>query len=246
VSLTRPGGPPRAATWPLAPLGLALAWAYVFVPDLLPALHPADTARIVSGSVAIVLIVAVAVTVAALSEAAIVVPIFLLGSALIAGAMDAAGVGAAATVPETVAYACIGMLFGVLLDSPALVLAVPVFVGGIDAISLLGGTSHTLSAGAIQSGDPLSLDLPEWHTGLSAARFGLADVVFCGIYATYARRLGLRFVAGAIGMAAGLVLALVLQVTLDTPMPALAFLGAGFLAPNIDRIVALFRATVEG
>jgi hypothetical protein len=225
---------------------LTVAWAYFFVPKLLPALHPADTSQIVSGSVAIVLIVAVAVTVATLSEAAFVVPLFLLGSALVAGAMDAAGVGAAATVPETVVYACIGMLFGVLLDSPALVLAVPVFVGGIDAISLLGGTSHTLSTGAIQSGDPLSLDLPEWHTGLSAARFGLADVVFCGVYATYARRMDLRFVAGAIGMAIGLVLALVLQVTLDTPIPALAFLGAGFLAPNVGRIVALFRATVEG
>jgi hypothetical protein len=225
---------------------LAVAWAYFFVPKLLPALHPADTSQIVSGSVAIVLIVAVAVTVATLSEAAFVVPLFLLGSALVAGAMDAAGVGVAATVPETVVYACIGMLFGVLLDSPALVLAVPFFVGGIDAISLLGGPSHTLSTGAVQSGDPLSLDLPEWHTGLSAARFGLADVVFCGIYATYARRMNLRFVAGAIGMAIGLVLALVLQVTLDTPMPALAFLGAGFLAPNIGHVVALFRATVEG
>jgi hypothetical protein len=235
------------ATWPFtAPLVVVVAWTYFLVPDLLPALHPPDTSQTVSASVAIVLIVAVVVTVATLAEAAIVVPLVLLGSALVAGALDAAGVGVAATVPETVAYTCIGMLFGVVLDAPALVLAIPVFVAGIDAISLLGGSPYTLSSGAIQSGDPLSLDLPEWHTGLAAARFGLADVVFCGIYATWARRLGLRYVAGAIGMGVGLVLAVVVQVTTGTATPALAFLGAGFLAPNIDRAIALFRASLEG
>jgi hypothetical protein len=225
---------------------LGVAWTYFLVPDLLPALHPADTAQIVSASIAVVLIVAVTVTVATLSDAAVAVPLVLLGAALVAGAMDAAGVGVAATVPETVAYACIGILFGVSLGAPSLVLAIPIFVGGIDAISLLGGTDHTLAAGAIQSGDPLSLDLPEWHTGLAAGRFGLADVVFCGVYATYAWRLNLRFIASAIGMATGLVLAVVLQVVLDTPIPALAFLGVGFLLPNIDRTWALFRASVEG
>jgi hypothetical protein len=174
------------------------------------------------------------------------VPLVLLGAALVAGAMNAAGVGAAATVPETVVYACIGILFALWLEAPALVLAIPVFVAGIEIIGALGGATHGVAHGALRGGDPLSLELPDWHNGLSAARLGLADIVFTGIYATYARRLGLRFAASAIGMAVGLALGLALSIAQNSALPELGFLGAGFILPNIDRVLALFRPVGEG
>jgi hypothetical protein len=174
------------------------------------------------------------------------VPLILLGAAVVAGAMNAAGVGAAATVPETVVYACVGILVALWLDAPALVLAIPVFVGGIEVIGTLGGAGHGVAHGALRGGDPLSLDLPDWNNGLSAARLGLANLVFTGIYATYARRFGLRFAATAIGMAAGMALGLALSIAENTALPQLGFLGAGFLLPNADRVVALFRPDPEG
>jgi hypothetical protein len=225
---------------------VAVAWVYFLVPELLPAIRPADTSQVVAGSIATILVIAVATGVAGLADAAFVVPLVLLGAALIAGTMDAAGVGAAATIPETVVYACIGVGFGVLFDAPALVLAVPVFVAGIEIISALGGGAHPRALGGSPGGDPLSLELPDWHNGLSAARFGLADIVFTGIYATYARRFGLRFAAAGAGMAIGLAASVVLSISLNTAIPELPFLGAGLLLPNIDRVVALFRATAEG
>jgi hypothetical protein len=224
----------------------AAAWVYFLVPKLLPAIHDGDLSRTVSGAVATILIVGVAAGVATLADAPFVVPLVLLGAALVAGTMNAAGVGAAATVPETVGYACIGVAFAVLLEAPALVLAIPVFVAGIEVISVLGASTHGFASGAAHRGDPLSLELPDWHNGLSAARLGLADVVFAGVYATYARRFGLRFVAGAIGMALGLGTGLVLSIALDSPMPELAFLGAGFMIPNVDRVLGLFRPAAEG
>jgi hypothetical protein len=224
----------------------AVAWVYFLCPKLLPAIHDDETSRIVAGVVATVLIVIVAAGVATLADAPLVVPLVLLGAALVAGAMNAANVGAAATVPETVVYACIGILVALWLDAPALVLAIPVFVAGIEVIGALGGSTHGVAYGALRGGDPLTLELPDWHNGLSAARLGLADIVFTGIYATYARRMELRFLATAIGMAIALALGLALSIAENTALPELGFLGAGFLLPNIDRVLALFRALDEG
>jgi len=74
----------------------------------------------------------------------------------------------------------------------------------------------------------------------------LADVVFTGAYAAYARRLGLRFAASAIGMAVGLAAGLGLSISLNTALPELPFLGAGFLLPNVDLLAGLFRAPDAG
>ncbi|TML04828.1 MAG: hypothetical protein E6G41_11160 [Actinobacteria bacterium] len=225
---------------------VAAAWVYFLIPKLLPAIHDEETSRIVASCVAAGLVVLVAAGVATLSDTPIIVPIMLLGAVLIAGVMNAAGVGAAASLPETVVYACIGVLLALWLDAPPLVLAIPVFVAGIEIIGTLGGTTHGPPYGDLRGGDVFTLGLPDWHNGLAAARIGLADVVFVGLYATYARRMGLRFLAGAIGMAIGLAAALALSIDANSALPELGFIGAGFLVPNIDRVLALFRPAAEG
>lgn len=225
---------------------VAAAWVYFLIPKLLPAIHDEETSRIVAACVASVLIVFVAAGVATLSDTPFIVPIVLLGAVLIAGVMNAAGVGAAATLPETVVYACVGVLLALWLDAPPLVLAIPVFVAGIEIIGTLSGTTHGPAHGALRGGDVFTLGLPDWHNGLSAARIGLADVVFVGLYATYARRMGLRFLASAVGMAVGLAVALALSIDANSALPELGFIGVGFLIPNIDRVMALFRPISEG
>jgi hypothetical protein len=224
---------------------VAAAWVYFLIPTLLPAIHDEETSRIVAACVGSVLVVFVAAGVATLSDTPVIVPIVLLGAALIAGVMNAAGVGAAATIPETVVYACVGVLLALWLDAPPLVLAIPVFVAGIEIIGTLSGTTHGPAHGALRGGDVFTLDLPDWNNGLSAARLGLADMVFVGLYATYARRFGLRFWASAIGMAVSLAIGVWLSIDSNTALPELGFIGAGFLVPNADRVVALFRPTGE-
>jgi hypothetical protein len=224
----------------------AAAWIYFLIPSLLPSIHDDETSRTVAGVVATILIVVVAAGVATLADAPVVIPLILLGAALIAGALNAAGVGAAATVPETVTYACVGVLFAVWLEAPALALAIPLFVAGVEVISVLGASSHGVAHGPVRGGHPFTLDLPDWHNGLTAARLGLADVVFTGVYAAYARRLGLRFVASGIGMAVGLAVGLGLSVSFNSALPELPFLGAGFLLPNVDLLPGLFAPASQG
>jgi hypothetical protein len=229
-----------------APLILVVAaWAYFVIPKLLPAIQDEQQSRIVAACVATMIVVIVAASVATLSDHPLIVPIVLLGAGLIAGVMNAAGAGAVATLPEAIAYACIGILAGLWLSTPALVLAIPVFVAGIEIIGTLSGTSHGVAGGALRGGDIFTLDLPDWNNGLSAARLGLADMVFVGLYATYARRFGLRFWASAIGMAVSLAIGVWLSIDSNTALPELGFIGAGFLVPNADRVVALFRPTGE-
>jgi hypothetical protein len=224
----------------------AVAWIYFLIPKLLPAIHNDEASRTIAGAIATVLIVVVAAGVATLADAPIVIPLFLLGAGLLAGTMNAAGIGAAATVPETVTYACVGVLFAIWLEAPALALAIPLFVAGVETISVLGESTRSIAHGHVSGGHPFSLDLPDWHNGLTAARLGLADVVFAGAYATYARRLGLRFAASAVGMAVGLAIGLGLSVSLNSALPELPFLGAGFLLPNVDLLPGLFRPVDEG
>jgi len=59
------------------------------------------------------------------------------------------------------------------------------------------------------------------------------------MFAAWAWRDGLRRAATIAGMVLGLVGALVLSVALDSPIPALPFVAAGYLLPNADRLRAL-------
>ena len=52
-------------------------------------------------------------------------------------------------------------------------------------------------------------------------------------------RFGLRRAATIAGLLLGLLAALVLSVALDTAIPALPFVAAGYLLPNADRLWAL-------
>ena len=120
------------------------------------------------------------------------------------------------------------------------------FRRGPGDLSARWAARRTASHGALRGGDAFTLDLPDWHNGLSAARLGLADMVFVGLYATYARRFKLRVSREAFGMAISLAIGVALSIYANSALPELGFLGAGFLLPNVDRVLALFRPTGEG
>ena len=170
-----------------------------------------------------------------------------IGSFLLVLVLNVADAGAAATPIESIAYASAGALFAIGLLTPALALALPVFVAGIDLLSTFaGGPSELLAnAGQTQPGDPLSLELPDWGNGLPAGRIGISDAVFAGVFLLFTRRFGLRPRATAVGLAAASIVATGLRVWLDTAIPVLPLMAAAYFLINADRLAPLLYAADE-
>jgi hypothetical protein len=165
----------------------------------------------------------------------------VLGAGLLVAALDANDVGVAATPFEVVLLCCLGIAFAVVFDVPALAVALPLFLAVIDiAQARAGGSAGLFTLSVAKPGDALALELPDWGTGLAAARLGAPEVVFLGAFAAYARRMGLRERAAELGMLAGLLAAVVSEVLFDFELPTIALMAVGYLAPNVDRLRALF------
>ena len=136
--------------------------------------------------------------------------------------------------------------FAVIFDTPALAVALPLFLAAIDIAQAHGGGSAGLfTLSTSKPGDALTLELPDWGTGLAAARLSAPDVVFLGAFAAYARRLGLRERAAEAGMLVGLLVAVASEVLFDAELPTIALMAAGYLATNVDRLGGLFARAAD-
>jgi hypothetical protein len=226
-------------------LALALgALAYFLVAPSLPAFGDLDVAVGVAATVGLAFVVALA----AVPAAAVSTPLALwpavIGALLLVAALDATDAGAAASPFEALLLGCVG---AAVLDAPALAVALPVFVGALDLSGVVGsGPGALLAQDAARPGDPLTVELPGWGGGLPAARVTATEVVFLAAYVAYAHLFGLRPRASAVAMFLALVLAVVLGLTVGGRVPALALMGAAFLAVNADRLPALLRPPREG
>ena len=223
----------------LAVVGAALA--YVLVAPELPQLHPQELSALVASAVGLTFVVAIVAGMAAMADSPFTLVPAVLGTGLLVAALDVNGVAGAATPFEVVLLCCLGIAFAVVFDVPALAVALPLFLGAIDVVQALGGGSAGVFAlSTSKPGDVLTLDLPDWGTGLTAARLSATDIVFLGAFAAYARRLGLRERAAEAGMLLGLLAAVASEVLLDTELPTIALMAAGYLAPNVNRLAGLF------
>jgi len=163
-----------------------------------------------------------------------------LGAGLIVAGLNAAGVGAGANAFEALLAAAVGLILARVLGAPAVAVIVPVFVAAIDLYSVLTGPARRLLDSGGSAVDALSFVLPAWGGGL-AGRLGVSDAIFLAMFAAWAWRFGLRRRATVAAMVGGLVAALWLSVALDTAIPALPLLVAGYLLPNGDRLLDLLR-----
>jgi len=233
-------GPAALLSGPLA------ATAYFALAPVLPALPRGDAAALVAGAAGMLAVAAATLWLAPVHAHIWAGTLIVLGAGIMAGGLSAAGVGTQANVPEALAAGALGVLFARALDEPAVVVAVPLFVAGVDVWSVLGGPSERLLAGPTEPVDLLSLDLPAWGGSGSAGRVGFPDAVFLTTFAAWTWRLGLRRRATVAGLVAGLFGALVLGVVLDRGIPVLPFLAAGFLLVNADRLGRLLRGRSGG
>jgi hypothetical protein len=181
----------------------------------------------------VLLVCAVVAAVAVpLTDAPLLLAPGLLGAVLVTGGAAAAGLDAAATPVESLAWGAAGVAFATLLDTPWLAVGLPLFVGAVDVAMWWEAVVTPVRPAP---GDVLVLTLPD-----AAGRLGAPDAVFLGAFACYARRYGLREGAALGGMAAGLIAAVLLT------LPSLALLAAGALVPNADRLPALLRTPRAG
>jgi hypothetical protein len=222
---------------------VAAAQAYVLAAPDLPVITPVDLSIVVACTIGAAAIFVCIAAVAPISDVPPLLWLTALGAFLLVAGLNVADVGAAATPIEAIAYAAVGAIFAVGLLAPSLALALPIFVSVIDVISTFaGGPSELLAnAGQTQPGDPLSLEMPDWGTGLPAGRLGISDAVFAGVFLVYARRFGLRPRATAVALWGATVVAIVLKVWLDAAVPVLPLLTAAYLLVNVDRLPALVR-----
>ncbi|HEU4976222.1 MAG TPA: hypothetical protein VFT50_14105 [Baekduia sp.] len=229
---------------PAAVLGLlGLAQAYVLVAPDLPAVTPAELGTVLAcaaGAAAVIACVAGVVPVADVPPLLVLV---LAGAAVLVCGFDVAHLGAAATPVEAVAYGAGGALFATALMAPSLALALPVFVAGLEVVSLLAGGPGDilLGTGATHLGDPLALELPGWGTGGPAGALAITQAAFAGVFLAYGRRYGFRRTATAVGLWAAIVVAVAVKVWADRSVPVLALMVAAYLLVNADRVPALAR-----
>ncbi len=201
----------------------------------------------VACGVGLIFVVAVVAGLVAVADAPLALVPALLGAGLLVAALDVNHVAAGATPFEAVLFACLGIAFAVVFDTPGLAIALPLFVAAIDIIQASsGGSAGLFALSTSRPGDALTLELPDWGTGLAAARLSVPDVVFLAAFAAYARRLGMRERAAELGMLIGLLAAVASEVLLDSELPTVALLAAGYLIPNVDRIGSLFPHAPEG
>jgi len=229
----------------LALLGAALA--YVLVAPELPELHPSELSALVACGAGLTFVVAVVAGLVAVADAPLALVPALLGAGLLVAALDVNDVAAGATRSRpcsSPAWASPSRSSSTLRDWPS-----PCRSSSPSSTSCrpaAGGSAGLFALSTPRPGDALTLELPDWGTGLAAARLSVPDVVFLAAFAAYARRLGLRERAAEVGMLIGLLAAVASEVLLESELPTVALLAAGYLVPNLDRIGALFAHAPEG
>jgi hypothetical protein len=228
----------------LAVVGAALA--YFLVAPELPQLHPPELSALVACTVGLTFVVAIVAGLAAMADAPVTLFPAVVGAGLLVAALEASDAGAAATPFEAILLCSLGIAFAVVFDAPALAVALPLFLAVIDIVQAQsGGSAGLFTLSTSKPGDVLTLELPDWGTGLAAARLSAPDVVFLGAFAAYARRLGLRERAAEVGMLLGLLAAVASEVLFESELPTIALMAVGYLAPNVDRARALFARPAD-
>ncbi len=234
---------PGAVTLALAVPPAALA--YFLGAPLLPELPAGDGTVLVAGSVGLLFVAASTLALLPAFQTLIGPLLIVLGAGLLVAALnvdDAGGVGAGANVSEALLASAVGLLLARWLEGPVIAVAVALFVAAVDVWSVTSGPSSRMLAEGTDRVDPLSFDLPAWGGAGSAGHLGLSDAVFLSMFAAWAWRCDFRRGVTIAAMVAGLLAALGLSVALDTAIPALPLIAAGFLAPNLDRIARLRTA----
>ena len=225
------------------PALLALAYAatftYLLITPVLPDVGGSgDVNTLVSNVPTLLLLGACVLVWLPARDEAFALGLLAFGSGLVAAGATEAGSVPVADVTRAMFGATLGMLLAWALAEPMIVVAIPLFVAGIDIASVAGGPSELLARNGSGTGEFLSLYLPAWGGG-RAGILGLADLIFLAFFAASAWRFGLRRRVTTTALLLALPATVGIALALDTAVPALPVLAAALLVPNLDLLPRL-------
>ena len=220
------------------------ALLYLELAASLPALGDDDLTTIVGGCAGLAVVVLVVLALVAARDAVVLLALLATGGGLVAGALQVAQAGAAASASKLLFAGALGMLLARLLDTPPVIVAVPLFVAGIALAGTLGSSGSPLVHDHAHMADFVTISLPRWG-GRGETQLSLADVIFLAFFAAGAWRYGFRRRITAAGLYIGLGATLAAGVAAGRELPVLPGLAVGLLVPNLDRVVAMMRRRDE-
>jgi hypothetical protein len=224
-----------------------LAWVYgatlllFLVVPALPEIAGTDAATLAAGIPALTLLAGCALVLLPLRDATAALALLALGAGMIGAALTEIGADAGANVAKALLAASVGFVLVRVLATPAVVIAVPLFVSAVDIASVLSGPSAVLMRGESGVSDFLTFTIPAFGGGRAGA-LGISDIIFLAFFAGCAWRYGLRRRTTAIALMLALPLALVAAVLAGRGIAALPFLSAALLLPNLDLLPGLLRS----
>jgi hypothetical protein len=216
-----------------ATLALLVVW------PALPAIGgTSDLNTAISDVPAMVLLVGCVLALLPARDSPALLALVVLGAGLLAGAFTVAEAIPLADLFKALFAGSLGLVLAALLAEPVVVVAVPLFVAGLDVLSVTAGPTRVLTRDGSAAGEFLTLYLPAIGGG-RAGVLGVADLVFVGFFAAGAWRFGLRRRATAIALLAALPATVLVQLATGGTVPALPTLAAALLVPNLDLLPRL-------
>ncbi|HET6689494.1 MAG TPA: hypothetical protein VFG74_01395 [Miltoncostaeaceae bacterium] len=131
-----------------------------------------------------------------------------------------------ATPLKALAALAAGWLLARLVSTPRQLIALALIASAVDAVSVAAGPSRSIVEDGSDAFERVALHLPPWD---AQALLGPVDVVFLGLFAFGASRVGMRTGLVAIATLTGLVIGVGAALGADAALPAIPFMAAGLL-----------------
>lgn len=222
----------------LAALGAALA--YLLVAPALPAIDDARWAVAAAGAGGLVAVWLCGLLTAGAWREVPVLVLVAVGAALIGLPLSEADAPAFELVARALCAAALGALLLGLLPGPEALVALVLFLAGLDVWGAISSPVSVLEGERASALGDLAFALPGWDDG-PGVEVGPVEVVMLGLVLAGTRRFGFRPVATAAAVLLALVVAVAVAAHEDGPFPATAAMAAGLLIPNLDLVVRLAR-----
>ena len=127
---------------------------------------------------------------------------------------------------KALAALAVGWLIAKLVSTPGQLVALALIAAVVDTVSVAAGPSRSIVEDGSGAFERVALHLPPWD---AQALLGAVDVVFLGLFAFGAARVGMRAVPVTIGVLTGLAIGVGVALGTDAGLPAIPFMAAGLL-----------------
>ncbi|HTI34884.1 MAG TPA: hypothetical protein VL422_14490 [Miltoncostaea sp.] len=127
---------------------------------------------------------------------------------------------------KALAALAVGWLLARLVSTPRQLVALALLAAAVDAVSVAAGPSRSIVEDGSSAFERVALHLPPWDT---QALLGPVDVVFLGLFAFGAARVGMRTAPVTIGVLTGLAVGVGVALGTGAGLPAIPFMAAGLL-----------------